>query len=374
MRVSSVRPDEPAQDEEVEIVRRAVSAAEDELVTALRFYEAWLPAATDVALMDRLGSSYATQTFEVIRFSLQRELLLAIMRFWDKDPRAIRLTDIREKLRNKDFVSRLLDDRTLRLAMRSKGVRDRLEEDLVPKFAEIVRRIGRYLQGGDLHENLEKMRAVRHERLAHRQVVESASGTPSLTKAVIEKIFFDTIEIVQLLMSAINGKTFAAKDAGSIFRHNAKYFWMAVRGERTRGHPAYRGDVRATLADIPEMTFQIVADDSVDRKKPLLYMWEIFDKDSGASKSRYVGKAAGGSKRPERHYKQNVRRLLADLGYRAGNPHGYRDIHHALAEATTMGDRIFLNLLRNVREDENIYQAERAAIVQYAANLNRTKI
>jgi hypothetical protein len=70
-------------------LRMKVTAAVEELDTAIAFHEAWKPARHDRAFHLRLGSSHATNTFVVVRQALRRETLLAMMRLWDDDERAV---------------------------------------------------------------------------------------------------------------------------------------------------------------------------------------------------------------------------------------------------------------------------------------------
>ncbi|VWD62335.1 hypothetical protein BCO71033_06744 [Burkholderia contaminans] len=107
-----------------------------------------------------------------------------------------------------------------------------------------------------------------------------------------------------------------------------------------------------------------------DGTRPLLYMREIHDAQTGELRGRYVGKAVRGSRRPRNHYARNVRRLLVSLPYRKGNPDGFRKVHRALAMAVLKGDRITLTLLRNVRAEEDINEAERTTIEAMGCTLN----
>ncbi|MEK6290628.1 MAG: hypothetical protein V4793_04410 [Paraburkholderia tropica] len=117
------------------------------------------------------------------------------------------------------------------------------------------------------------------------------------------------------------------------------------------------------------MDFAVIRD-GVDDAKPLLYQWEIHDSRTGELLAVYIGKAARGSRRPLRHYERNVRRLIAGMAYRKGNPDGFRRVHRALAEAVSAGNRITLTLLRNVGPDEDINEAERRAIRASSCTLN----
>ena len=111
-----------------------------------------------------------------------------------------------------------------------------------------------------------------------------------------------------------------------------------------------------------------VVSDNVDVKSSLIYMWKIHDF-SGAVVGCYVGKSKDGEKRPREHYKRNVDKLLDELPYRAGNPHGYRRVHHALAQATRSGHIISVTYLCNVQSHEDINQVEMHYIRQYRCDV-----
>ena len=104
------------------------------------------------------------------------------------------------------------------------------------------------------------------------------------------------------------------------------------------------------------MHFDIFAH-NFNENSALIYMWEIIDL-NGDLIGKYVGKAKGGTKRPYKHYKRNVKRLLAGLPYRKSNPNGYRKIHIALGNAVRNGFKIKLSILCNVSQFENIDDIE----------------
>jgi hypothetical protein len=51
---------------------------------AVTFHEVWKPAAYNEDLRERMGVSYATNAFYVVRTAVRREMLLALTRLWDK--------------------------------------------------------------------------------------------------------------------------------------------------------------------------------------------------------------------------------------------------------------------------------------------------
>src|SRR2546421_6361842 len=91
-------------------LRAHVKAADEEFHIALAFHEAWKPAAYDKLLHDRIGRSYAANTFGVIAAALRREMLLALMRLWDKKAQAIRLKSVGEILQKPQVVEVLAAD------------------------------------------------------------------------------------------------------------------------------------------------------------------------------------------------------------------------------------------------------------------------
>lgn len=88
-------------------LQQKVTAAQQEFDLAVAFHEVWKPTAYDEDLHGRLGVSYATQAFRVIRTALRRELILALTRLWDKDGRAIGMECIAKALGKKKSHRRL---------------------------------------------------------------------------------------------------------------------------------------------------------------------------------------------------------------------------------------------------------------------------
>ncbi|ENM3843969.1 GIY-YIG domain-containing protein [Vibrio cholerae] len=111
------------------------------------------------------------------------------------------------------------------------------------------------------------------------------------------------------------------------------------------------------------MNFDVISQ-GVNPDKALIYMWEIYDK-TDVLVGRYVGKAKNGAKRPLKHYKRNVARLIAGKPYRKSNPNSYRVVHKALADAVDKNYVIKLYFLANINEGEDINQVEQTLINQH---------
>ena len=73
-------------------LKKMVTAAQEEFNMAVTYHEVWKPAAYDKDLHSRMGQSYASQAFLVMRIALRRETVLALMRLWDRNKQAVRMS------------------------------------------------------------------------------------------------------------------------------------------------------------------------------------------------------------------------------------------------------------------------------------------
>lgn len=228
-------------EEELQKAKVAVEAARDEALLAVQFHETWRPTVADSHLLERMGNSFATHSFHIIRIALRREVLLALMRLWDKDSRAVKVTSIAELLRNKVLFDALVRQRTKALGY-SVNVMDSMHEVLGHKRDDILRLVHKYATSNGQATVLDRLRILRHEQLAHRQA-HNPTDPAELhhSDEEVEEFYQDTLEIVRLMLSVFLGSAFdIARDGGDVYRHHAGFFWAAARGERTEGHPSYR--------------------------------------------------------------------------------------------------------------------------------------
>jgi hypothetical protein len=114
--------------------------------------------------------------------------------------------------------------------------------------------INKYSENGSSSDVFNKLRTLRNERLAHRQLPSAPlavvgaeaprrsgeDGPIWATDVEIEAFYQDNLEIVRLLLSLVQGIAFDLSDATKVYKHHAKFFWASARGERTEGHPDYR--------------------------------------------------------------------------------------------------------------------------------------
>jgi hypothetical protein len=213
-----------------------VTAARQEFDLAVVFHEVWKPTTCDQDLHGRLGVSYATQAFRVIRTALRREMLLALIRLWDNDrrARAVGMEHIVKALRKNEIINALALDR---IRLKSPEDFDAVRDDLGKKAEEAILLVDKYTSGGAGHAAYTKLRDLRNERLAHRQVVTKVRATgATATDEEIEEFYKDNLKLVHILLGIFNAMAYDPEDAAKVFSFYASHFWGAFQktGNRTR--------------------------------------------------------------------------------------------------------------------------------------------
>jgi hypothetical protein len=253
-------------DQEILALQQQVKAADEEFHIALAFHEAWKPAAYDTALHDRIGRSYAANTFRVIAAALRREVLLALMRLWDRDSRAVRMKLIGETLAKPHIADTLaaevvrqwdqpIDPSTvadlpeqhraqmLEAIRRSESNFGQEAADIQrARIAEAVSLIRKYVDG-EGQETWRKLKRLRDKRLAHRDIEAKPAtvlGAQSATDQEVENFYQDMAKLIRLLKGAVERTSYNPDETAEIHAKNAGLFWASVRGERTEGHPSYQ--------------------------------------------------------------------------------------------------------------------------------------
>ncbi len=226
-------------DPTITALRAKVTAAREEFHMAVTFHEAWKPAAYDTDLHVRMGASYASNTFLTVRTALRREMLLALMRLWDSDSdsRLVSMKSIANTLRDKRVIDAFTADGVARLGLaESSSIRKALSQ-----YADdAVALIKKYDKGGSHDGVLEKLKRLRHERLAHRNRTTIKIAGADATGAEIESFYLDMAKLITLLLHLVEATAYDPMETAHVYKHYAKFFWAGVRGERTEGHPNFR--------------------------------------------------------------------------------------------------------------------------------------
>ncbi|WP_406869763.1 hypothetical protein [Paraburkholderia fungorum] len=211
---------------------------------AVLFHEAWKPAAYDEDLHRRLGQSYVTHAFRVVRLALRREMLMALMRIWDYTDESVRIGSVIDGIRSAHIINALVAERLSGLSKQSNmtmlGFETQMQDAVQSSASKAINLFEHYCPGGSRRTVLEDLRRLRHERLAHRQVTPSQTNGPEATDEQIEGFYQDTTELVGRLLSVLLGVAHDFAETANVYRRPSSLFWASVRGERTEGHPDYQ--------------------------------------------------------------------------------------------------------------------------------------
>jgi hypothetical protein len=200
-------------DEKIASLREKVSAAHQEFDMAVTFHEVWKPAAFDEDLHKRMGASYATNAFFVVRAALRREMLLALTRLWDKDARAVGMESIAATLGDKCVIDALAADRAPRFGSEAEG---QMRKELGQCADAAILQINKYSEGGSHGVVRRKLKKLRNERLAHRQTDATAIAEADPTAEEIESFYLDMSELIRLLLSLVMAVAYNPHETGHV--------------------------------------------------------------------------------------------------------------------------------------------------------------
>jgi hypothetical protein len=245
-------------------LRALVKAATEEFESAIAYHEAWKPAAHDSELHKRIGTSFAANTFFVVRIALRREMLMALMRIWDTNRQTIQMEFIVKALADEKVVDALAAeseahwhgleipeltdipteqrDEWIEAIHRKESDFGRQQSDALRQNArDAIEIFGAHSRGGPHYSTLNKLRKLRHERLAHRHIAatseEIARADPTYEQ--IETVYQNTLKLMRLLRLSVENVDWDPSNTAEIRRRHSELFWASVRGERTEGHPNY---------------------------------------------------------------------------------------------------------------------------------------
>jgi len=224
-------------------LREHVSSVDSNFTMAVAFHEVWRPTAQDAGLHGRMGQSYASQAFLIIRAALRREMLLALMRIWDTTNGVHSLHQIFDALEDASTWKALV-------AHRTNGTQDRymvesMSSHLADAKNEALLSYRKYCKGGTHHDAYRKLRTLRHVNLAHTQSPTTDAATMDPADGEVSEFYEETGRIASKLMSVVKAIAIDYQDTTGVYAHYARLFWANARGETTQGHPNYRGPTSA---------------------------------------------------------------------------------------------------------------------------------
>ena len=233
----------------IELLKMATKAAQQEIEWAITSHEVWKPAANDTSLHKRISYSYAANAFLIIRRSLRDEMILALMRMWDgeKESKSISLPKIALTLSDPQTVDALTAERVARFKVSPNvaaglyypGIEDVIRSELQEKATQIIGLIKKYSTGGTHKNVFIALRMLRDQHLAHHQIERRETKVDEMAEE-IKSFYQDHLHIVKNLLSLVLSVSYDLQSTADVYREYAGYFWASVRSERVEGHPNYR--------------------------------------------------------------------------------------------------------------------------------------
>jgi hypothetical protein len=148
-----------------------------------------------------------------------------------------------EAIGESKFIDSLVAERTGTLRKQSNmalnGCEDQVRASIQKEASEAIGIFARWTPGGAGADVRERLRAIRNQRLAHRQI-EASVDNKGPRNEEIEAFFQDTLELVKLLCHVVRADFYDPAATAEVYRRPAALFWASVRGENTEGHPDYQ--------------------------------------------------------------------------------------------------------------------------------------
>jgi hypothetical protein len=232
------------RDPDITRLKDMVTAVQEEFDLAVSCHEVWKPSAFNADLHGRMTMSYAGHAFLVVRMALRREVVLALARIWDTNPKAARMSAINELLGKPGLIGALAKDRAERIGLPESA--EAMRSDLAAKAEKVRRLVCEYSKNGSRYTMFAELRHMRNTRLAHRQFEPSPTNMASELDHAIEQFYSDTSNLIRLLMSLVNATAYDPAETAQVYEWHATKFWAGVRSEKVEGHPHFKRSNRTS--------------------------------------------------------------------------------------------------------------------------------
>jgi hypothetical protein len=106
--------------------------------------------------------------------------------------------------------------------------------------ADAASLIREHEKGGPNYAALDSVRTLRNQHLAHRQTRRVGTIQEDKLQEEVERLYQVSAKLISLLEHVVERTAYNPTEAAGIYKYYAEFFWEAVRGERSEGHPRYR--------------------------------------------------------------------------------------------------------------------------------------
>jgi hypothetical protein len=202
-----------------------------DLDSAIMFYEAARPLWLDRRIADRFHLTEAGNTAAALRFAAELQAAMAVLRMWDqgkqgnrgkKEDNTASLIGLMRELSTMAVQDALVAEATARVEHHYGPA---VRSDIEPEIVRWCRAIGvtemRY------RPNLDRLRAYRNKRLAHRNPFDldglSLAGTAG--RGDIATMLAAARRIVRGLRACMDGEVYRPRDSQQLRRRYSEAFW-----------------------------------------------------------------------------------------------------------------------------------------------------
>ena len=220
-------------------LRHRLDLTWQDLMTAVACFEIFRVAARDKTLLDRLGKSFSTGAFNAIRNSLYREVVLALMRIWDKSPKNnLRMEEIILNLTRSEVVASI--KRRRREAFGDMGHNADAAEAQVEREIRQIKFIQNRIMRGSLRNAFKALEKHRNEFLAHSTLGRSSASEIRDVVYGDERYLLRWSAILSKKLNLLLDLHTSPRSDFRDFKIAAKCFWGPVRAETVEERKAAR--------------------------------------------------------------------------------------------------------------------------------------
>ncbi|NLG91724.1 MAG: hypothetical protein GX486_07685 [Acetobacter sp.] len=241
----------------VKKLKSRVEEAGNQIRVAMSFFETWDATVSNKDLYSRLGRSYATGAFKIITFALYREVILGLIRLWDKDKNGTSIPEIARALRDSAVVDALISqieaeslgqeilafqnappECHIELKKRAEKKANEDGEQARSRMKRCLEIIERYEDGK--HSKLcSQFRTLRNKRLAHHDLEQIPDDVLLYNKEDVKDFYKDMLDLVHELQLAVLERDWDVKGSVALYKRNANFFWKGVTGEQREERSAH---------------------------------------------------------------------------------------------------------------------------------------
>jgi AbiU2 len=186
------------------------------------------------------------------------------MRLWDRDTKALRITAIANALGDRRIIDALAAASAARFNDWP-GTKEAMSADLEASAGEAMALVRKYEENGERYGTFIKLKTLRDEHLAHRQLVPTPvdAGGYDAMDAEVEAFYQDMSSVIRLALHVVEKTAYSPREGAEVYADYAQFFLGQCARRTDRGPPPIRVQVFTPQSD----GWHFVLDDSKERRR-----------------------------------------------------------------------------------------------------------